>query len=117
MSLLCEAAEEGSVSKCRQLLAVGSDVEEKDEDGFTPLLNAAYFGHNEVCELLLDMGKANIEETTTDGATALMGAATKGHASTVALLLSKGARVETIKVSHLCWLLLRGATLRFANCC
>ena len=33
MSLLCEAAEEGSVSKCRQLLAVGSDVEEKDEDG------------------------------------------------------------------------------------
>ena len=25
-------------------LAAGSDVEEKDEDGFTPLLNAAYFG-------------------------------------------------------------------------
>ena len=37
MSLLCKAAEEGSVSRCRQLLAAGSsDVEEKDEDGFTP---------------------------------------------------------------------------------
>ena len=48
MSLLQSAAS-GSISKCRQLLAAGSDVEEKDEDGFTPLLNAAYFGHNEVC--------------------------------------------------------------------
>ena len=59
------------------------------------MLNAAYFGHTEVCELLLDKGKANIEETTPIGNTALNLAATEGNASTVALLLSKGARVDT----------------------
>ena len=95
MSVLCEAAEEGSISRCRQLLAAGSDVEERDEDGFTPLLNAAYFGHTEVCELLLEKGKANIEETDSLGNTALNQAADEGDASTVALLLSKGARVDT----------------------
>ena len=63
MSLLCEAAASGSISRCRQLLEAGSDVEEKDEDGLTPLLNAAYFGHTNVCELLLEEGKANIEVT------------------------------------------------------
>ena len=63
MSLLCEAAASGSISRCRQLLEAGNDVEEKDEDGWTPLLNAAYFGHTKVCELLLEEGKANIEET------------------------------------------------------
>ena len=95
MSVLCKAAEEGSLSRCRQLLAAGSDVEEKDEFGFTPLLNAAYFGHTEVCELLLERGKANLEETEPVGNTALKLAASKGNASTVALLLSKGARVDT----------------------
>ena len=38
MSVLCEAAEEGSISRCRQLLAAGSDVGEKDEKGWTPLM-------------------------------------------------------------------------------
>ena len=92
MSLLCKAAASGSISRCRQLLEAGSDVEEKDEDGWTPLLNAAYFGHTEVCELLLEEAKANIEEIDADGDTALKLAASKGHASTVALLLSKEAR-------------------------
>ena len=76
-------------------MAAGSDVEEKDENGWTPLLYAADLGHTEVCQLLLEEGKANIEETTAKGSTALKLAATEGHASTVALLLSKGARVDT----------------------
>ena len=95
MSLLCKAAEEGSISRCRQLLAAGSDVEEKDEDGWTPLLNAALFGHTEVCKLFLDKEKANTEEIDDDGNTALKLAASKGDARTVALLLSKGAKVDT----------------------
>ena len=49
----------------------------------------------EVCELVLEEGKANIEETEPLGNTALNFAASEGHASTVALLLSKGAKVET----------------------
>ena len=65
-------------------------VDTKTNDGFTPLLLAAYFGHAEVCQLLLERGKANIEETTPKGNTALNIAAMEGHASTVAMLLSKG---------------------------
>ena len=75
MSVLCKAAEKGSISRCSQLLAAGSDVGEKDEKGWTPLLIAAYKGHTEVCELLLEKGKANIEETTPNGNTALILAA------------------------------------------
>ena len=59
------------------------------------MLIAAQKGHTEICELLLDKGKANIEETTPKGLTALNLAATKGHTGTVAFLLSKGAMVDT----------------------
>ena len=94
MSLL-ETAANGSTSRCRQLLAAGSHVGERDEGGLTPLLVAAYLGHTGVCELLVERGKANIEEIEPGGNTALNLAATKGNASTVALLLSKGAKVDT----------------------
>ena len=94
MSLL-EAAASGSTSRCRQLLDAGSDVGERDGNGLTPLLVAAYFGHTEVCELLLETGKANIEETIPGGNTALNLAAAEGNASAVALLLSKGCLLYT----------------------
>ena len=87
------AAKSGSTSECRLLLEAGGDVGETDEDGYTPLLLAAYFGHPEVCELLLERGKANVEETNSLGNTALKLAAMESHVSTVALLLSKGAKV------------------------
>ena len=96
MSELCKAAREGWISRCRQLLADGSDVEEKDEDGWMPLLIAAKKGFTEVCEVLLEKGKANIEETTPNGNTALMLAVCEGCVSSVGLLLLKGARVDTI---------------------
>ena len=66
------AAASGSTSECTLLLEACGDVGERDRDGFTPLLLAAYFGHAEVCELLLERGKANIEETTRLGNTALI---------------------------------------------
>ena len=43
MSLLAAAAS-GSTSECRLLLEAGGDVGEKDKNGKTPLLFAAYFG-------------------------------------------------------------------------
>ena len=75
------------------LLSQGARVDVRDGD--TPLLNAAYFGHTDVCELLLDIGKVDIEETRTGGGrTSLFQAAAKGNASTVEMLLSQGARVD-----------------------
>ena len=93
MSLL-KAAAEGSISRCRQLLASGCDGGEVNSNGVTPLLIAAYFGHTDVCQLLLDHGELNLEERDPLGNTALMLAAMTGRESTVALLLSRGASVE-----------------------
>ena len=59
MSLLA-SARSGSTSECRQLLEAGGDVGERDEDGFTPLLEAAYSGHPKVCELLLELSLIHI---------------------------------------------------------
>ena len=92
---LVAAADDGDVDKVSELLSQGARVDTKDEYGDTPLLAAASFGHTEVCELLLDRGKANIEETGSDGNTALHVAANEGSARTVSLLLSKGAKVDT----------------------
>ena len=88
------AAGSGDARKVEELLSQGATVDERDQ-GLTPLLVAAQEGHTEVCELLLEKGKANIEETDNDGDTALKLVASEGDASTVALLLSKGARVDT----------------------
>jgi len=66
-----------------ELLSQGARLDTRDDQGFTPLLVAAQRGHTEVCELLLEKGKANIEDTTPTGNTALNLAATKCHASTL----------------------------------
>ena len=65
---LIVAANKGNASIVALLLSRGARVNVRDQ-GFTPLLIAAQFGHNEACELLLDEGKANIEETEPDGET------------------------------------------------
>ena len=92
--VLVMAAFNGDAGKVAVLLSLGARVDLRFQ-GFTPLLAAAHEGQTEVCEMLLDKGKAKIEEVGPDGSTALIMAAHKGHARTVALLLSKGARVDT----------------------
>ena len=115
---LLKAAQEGSISRCRQPLEARSYVGERNTRGFTSLLLAAREGHPGVCELLLERGKANFEETTPVEITALNLAATKGHASMVFVLLSKGGRWTqgATMVSHLCSQQLKKATLRCASC-
>ena len=115
-ALIVQAAAAGDASKVEMLLSQGARGDARDQ-GFTPLLVAAQRGHTEVCELLLDKGKANIEETTPIGNNALNLAASKGHASTVALLLSKEARVDIRSRDGFTSLLPRKATKTFARCC
>ena len=84
----------GDARKVAELLSKGASVEVRDQ-GLTPLMIAAWFGHTEVCEVLLDKGNAKIEETEPKAQnSALMQAVGNDNASTVALLLSKGARVD-----------------------
>ena len=76
-------------------MAAGSDVGERAENGYTPLLLVAYFGHTEVCELLLAAG-SDVEERMLDTlGTPLHYAAGKGHERIIQLLLSHKADVNS----------------------
>ena len=74
-------------------MAAGCDVGERDENGFTPLLAAAYLGHTEVCQLLL-AGNSDVGERTKKGLTPLLLAVQKGHTEVCELLLAAGSDVE-----------------------
>ncbi|XP_047457909.1 ankyrin repeat domain-containing protein 50 isoform X2 [Mugil cephalus] len=86
-----------------QLLEHGADPGHRDHDGMTPLLLAAYEGHEEVVELLLEAG-ADVDETAgPDGSvtaaaavTPLLASAAMGHMTTVSRLLFWGAAVDAI---------------------
>ncbi|HIA63804.1 MAG TPA: hypothetical protein EYN93_13080, partial [Planctomycetaceae bacterium] len=51
-----EAATFGNIEAVKKHLAAGTDVNAKNEDGWTPLYWAALQGHNEIVELLIAEG-------------------------------------------------------------
>lgn len=80
------------------LLERGAHPGHRDRDNMTPLLLAAYEGHEEVLELLLEAG-ADVDESAgphTAAVTPLLAAAAMGHASTVGRILFWGAAVDGI---------------------
>lgn len=64
-------------------------------DGFAPLALAAFFGHRDLAESLLDQGAdVNAVSKNATGYTALSGAVARGDAEIVRLLLSRGANAR-----------------------
>src|SRR5690554_2291691 len=68
-------------------------IQARDERGSTPLLLAAYYGHDELTQYLLTLNPV-IDEKDASGSTALMGSCFKGHLSVVKLLIDAGANVN-----------------------
>ena len=93
-TVLVVMADRGDARKVAELLSQGARVDARDEQGFTPLMAAAQFGHTEVCKLLLETGKANVKETTPDDFTPLLLAAHFGHTEVCELLLDHGSDLE-----------------------
>ena len=88
------AAYEGNIEAVKQHLAAGTDVNAKDEDGFTPIYAAvAGGGDKEIAELLIANG-ADVNAKLDDGETPLHRAAYEGHKEIVELLIAKGADVN-----------------------
>lgn len=90
---LLKAIDDGRSSKITHLLEQGADVNERNSDGWSPLMVAASKGNAELVKLLLDRG-ARVNEKTPQGQTPLMFGAHWGHLEVVKLLIEKGAQVD-----------------------
>lgn len=90
---LKDAAENGIAWAIERHAYWGSDLNERDRRGDTPLITAALRGHTEAAAALLDHG-AEIGVAREDGATALHLAALFGHTEVTRLLLEHGADRE-----------------------
>ena len=87
---LFRATVEGNTDMVRSLVSSpGADVNATDERGSTPLLEAARFGHEDICRVLIASG-ANLKAKDKDGKTALMLAVQNNHDDVVRVLKQAG---------------------------
>ena len=87
---LFRAIREGNTSMVKSLLSSpGADVNARDERDSTPLLEAARYGHDDICRVLIASG-ADIKAKDKDGKTALMLAVQGDHDDVVRLLKQAG---------------------------
>ena len=84
------ASLQGDVAAIRLHIEAGSDLNEKDPYGSTPLIIAATFGKTEVAGVLIEAG-ADLNITNNDGGTALHAAAFLCRPEIVKSLLEHGA--------------------------
>ncbi|UCF79557.1 MAG: serine hydrolase [Candidatus Eiseniibacteriota bacterium] len=84
------AALEGNIDAIEQHIEAGSDLNEKDMFGSTPLIIAATFGKTEVAKALVEAG-ADMTIGNNENSTPLHVAAFFGHTDIVRALLDNGA--------------------------
>ena len=84
------AALQGHTDAIRQHIAAGSNLDERDEYGSSPLIIAATFGRTEVARLLVEAG-ADAGVRNNDGSTALHISAFLCRTEIVKILLDNGA--------------------------
>jgi len=88
---VCQAGDASSVSEF--LKGFKLKINEPDDDVWTPLHYASFYGHLDVVSLLLQ-AKADVNAVDGKGGTALHLAAGCGHAATVKALLEAGSNVK-----------------------
>ncbi|XP_034426205.1 ankyrin repeat and SAM domain-containing protein 3 isoform X2 [Hippoglossus hippoglossus] len=87
----CSIGQYDVVAECIKKREVNLDG--KNIGGWTPLMYAAYIGHDNIANLLLEAG-VNVNATTAKGLTPLMLAASCGNESIAYFLLQHGAELE-----------------------
>jgi uncharacterized protein len=93
---LIARAKHGNIQQARELLNSGADINEQDEQGWTPLNWAAARGNSEMVKLLLRHG-AQVFRTGRDLRTPAMIALAAGHGHTAELLLEAEAQATVEK--------------------
>lgn len=124
-----EIISSGNTAEFAELMAYGLDVDERDTNGYTPLILASSLGQDEFVHFLLDNG-ANPNKSNKDGMTALHFAALNGHTNVINALVDADAILDivngdgfsplmlAIKNNHLFaveLLVKRGATLNIVD--
>ncbi|KAL6801754.1 ankyrin repeat-containing domain protein [Trichoderma sp. SZMC 28012] len=78
-----------------ELMESDVDLNEKDDDGRTPLSLAAEFGQRDLIQSLIETGEVNLDEADDEtGMTPLHWAVVNGHPYVVELLTNAGAQLE-----------------------
>ena len=95
---LLKAAIVGNIEAVKQHLANGTDVNAKDENGYTPLHPAALNGHKEIVELLINKG-ADVNAKNSDGGTPLDLAILRNNKEITDLLRKHGGKAKTPDIS------------------
>ena len=107
---LWSACVEGDLFKVRRLIKEGSNVNNRDEYGTTPLIEAAIGGHSQVVEELIRGGaRVNVKDNAQQ--TALYWVSRRGHCSVVKTLCAAGADTNVQDergVTPLMWAAKRG---------
>lgn len=87
---LHEAARDGDIEQLKRLIGNGSNVNEVDDYGWTPLRSAIEAGQTEAARTLVEAG-ANVNGKDRDGLTPLIRACLGGYKEITELLVAKGA--------------------------
>jgi len=83
------------ITETMRLLEPNTDIEIRDDDGWTPLIWASWNGCTEIVKLLIDRG-ANIDAKDNNGCTAMSWAFYDQQIDTAKLLLDRGSDIENI---------------------
>ena len=89
-----DAAADENIEAVKQHLAAGTDVNAKDDEGYTPLHSAAEYGCKEVVALLIAEGADVNAKGGRFGNTPLHLALNEGHGEIAELLITKGADIN-----------------------
>ena len=87
------ACREGDLERVRQLIQDGQDANRGDSYGTTPLMKAAYYGHDQVVHVLIRAG-ADVNGKDNSKLTALYCASWRGHSSVIKTLTEAGANLN-----------------------
>jgi len=93
---LLESAKLGQLSRVKELLSTGANVNTMDRRGFTPLMWACAAGSLATVRQLIDSGAA-VDKRANDGLTALMLASANGFTEVARALLLRGADVNAAR--------------------
>lgn len=87
------AARTGDIEKIRDLLESGVSINDKNENGHSPLMLSSYNGHYDSTRFLIERG-ADVNSVDGSANSILMGVVFKGHAPIFDLLVVAGADLD-----------------------